>query len=159
MSFTVRLWAMTIVSFTAFTAWVYLHDRIIPGLSPEASEGVVAATAWIFGLVGTVIINRLHQRAEGLAEKAARDDTVIQLAGAVSHELNQPLTIIISTSELLARRDPTKDDFRPYLHQLIQSSERMSDIVQKLERATSYRSKPYVGGIRIVDIDNTSSSS
>ena len=156
MSFAIRLWAFTIVSFTAFTVWIHVHSEIMPGLSAEASQEIVSATAWIFGLVGTVIINRFHQRAEKLAEKAARDDTVIQLAGAVAHELNQPLTIIISTSELLARRDPTKDDLRPYLHQLIQASERMSDIVQKLERVTSYRSKPYVGGVRIVDIDGAS---
>jgi len=156
MSFTVRLWAMTVISFTAFTAWIYVHDNLIPGLSTDASHGIVAATAWVFGLVGTLVINRLHQRAESLAEKAARDDTVIQLAGGVAHELNQPLTIIISTAELLARRDPARDDLRPYLHQMIQAAERMSDIVQKLDRVTSYRTKPYVGGIRIVDIDGSS---
>lgn len=152
MSFSVRLWAMTIVSFTAFTVWIFLHDDLIPGLSHQASHATVAGVAWLFGLVGTVLIIRFHQRAERLAQKAARDETVIQLAGAVAHELNQPLTIIISTAELLARRDPTRDNYRPYLHQLIQASERMSDIVQKLERVTSYRSKPYVGGVRIIDI-------
>ncbi len=155
MSFSLRLWAMTIISFTAFTVWIFVHDEVVHGLSVEAYQGLLAATAWVFGVVGTLLINRFHRRAERLAEKAARDDTVIQLAGGIAHELNQPLTIIISTSELLARRDPAKDDFRPYLHQLIQASERMSDIVHKLETVTSYRSKPYVRGISIVDLDGT----
>lgn len=156
MSFSFRLWTMTFVSFTAFTVWVFVHDNVWSGLSTHAYHAIISATAWVFGVAGTVIINRFHQRAERLAEKAARDDTVIQLAGGVAHELNQPLTIIISTAELLARRDPTKDDHRPYLHQLIQAAERMTDIVQKLEKVTSYRSKPYVGGVRIVDLDGSS---
>lgn len=158
MSFSLRLWAMTIVCFSAFTVWVFIQDDLVAGINPHTSQVIIAASAWIFGLVGTLVINRFHRRAERLAEKAARDDTVIQLAGGVAHELNQPLTIIISTSELLARRDPAKEDLRPYLHQLIQASERMSDIVQKLERVTSYRTKSYVGGIKIVDLDGASSS-
>lgn len=156
MSFSLRLWVMTIVSFVAFTVWVFVHDEVVPGLSTHASHALVAATAWLFGLAGTVLIIRLHQRAERLAEKAARDDTVIQLAGGIAHELNQPLTIIISTAELLSRRDPAKDDFGPYLRQLIEASERMSNTVQKLEKVTSYRTKPYVAGVSIVDIDEAS---
>lgn len=156
MSFTVRLWAMTIICFAAFTAWIFVHDEVLPGLSVEGYKALLAITVWLFGLAGTVLINRLHRRAERLAEKAARDDTVIQLAGGIAHELNQPLTIVITTAELLAHRDPGKDDFRPYLHQMIQASERMSDIVHKLEKITSYRSKPYVGGVSIVDLDERS---
>ncbi len=156
MSFSVRLWTMTIASFSVFTAWVFVHDHIMPGLSADAYHAIVSASAWAFGLLGTFLINRFHRRAERLAEQAARDDTVIQLAGGIAHELNQPLTIIISTAELLARRDPAKDDLRPYLHQLIQASERVSDTVQKLEKATSYRTKPYVAGVEIVDLDQAS---
>ncbi|MGE5619441.1 MAG: histidine kinase dimerization/phospho-acceptor domain-containing protein [Sphingomonadaceae bacterium] len=156
MSFKARLWAMTIVCFGAFTLWIFVHDEALPGLSDQAYQILLAITVWIFGLAGTVLINRLHHRAEKLAERAARDDTVIQLAGGIAHELNQPLTIIISTAELLSRRDPTKDDIRPYLQQLIQASERTSDIVHKLEKVTSYRSKPYVGGVSIVDLDERS---
>lgn len=156
MSFTARLWVFTLLSFSAFTVWVYLHDELIPGLSPGASHGVVAGAAWIFGIVGTFFILRIHKRAEALAEKSARDETAIQLAGAVAHELNQPLTIIVSTSEIISRRDPQKDDLRPYLHQLIQASDRMSDIVQKLERVTTYRNKPYVGDLKIVDLETSS---
>lgn len=153
MSFTVRLWTMTVISFAVFTVWIFIHDTLVPGLSPTTSRGVVALTAWIFGIAGTVIITRFHRRAEKLAEKSARDETAIQLAGAVAHELNQPLTIIISTSELIGRRNPAKDDLSPYLNQLIDASERMADIVQKLEHVTGYHSKPYVGGLKIVDLD------
>ena len=158
MSFSLRLWAMTIISFSVFTAWVFVHDDLVPGLSTQAYHGIIAASAWVFGIVGTILINRFHQRAEKLAEKAARDDTVIQLAGGIAHELNQPLTIIISTAELLARRDPAKDDFHPYLQQLIQAAERVSNTVQKLDKVTTYRTKPYVGAVKIVDLDEPSSS-
>lgn len=157
MSFSIRLWAMTIISFSIFTGWVFVSDDMVPGLTVDAYHAIIAGSAWAFGIAGTLLINRFHRRAEGLAEQAARDDTVIQLAGGVAHELNQPLTIIISTAELLARRDPAKDDLRPYLHQLIQASERMSDTVQKLEKVTNYRTKPYVAGIEIVDLNQAAS--
>ncbi len=156
MSFRFRLWTMTLISFGVFTVWVFIHDTLVPGLSATASRGVVAITAWIFGIAGTIVITKFHRRAEKLAEKSARDETAIEMAGAVAHELNQPLTIIISTSELISRRDPTKDDLSPYLNQLIDASERMADIVQKLEHVTGYRSKPYAGGVRIVDLDGAS---
>ncbi len=147
---------MTIAGMCVFTFWVFTHDDLLPGLSSVAYHAMVSAAAWIFALAGTVFINRFHRRAAMLAERAVRDDTVIQLAGGVAHELNQPLTIIITTSELLARHSREGKDIQPYIAQLIQAAERMTDIVQKLERATGYRSKPYVGGVRIVDIDRTS---
>ena len=156
MSFALRLWTMTLISFVVFSIWVFIHDTLVPGLSPTASRALVALTAWVFGIAGTIVISRFHRRAEKLAEKSARDETAIQMAGAVAHELNQPLTIIISTSELIGRRDPSKDDLSPYLNQLIDASERMADIVQKLEHVTGYRSKPYVGGLKIVDLDEAS---
>ncbi len=156
MTFTLRLWTMTIVSFTAFTIWVFIHDILVPGLSTIASRGVVAGTAWIFGIAGTVVIIRFHRRAEKLAAKSARDETAIQLAGAVAHELNQPLTIIISTAELIGRRNPSRGDLTPYLQQIIDASERMADTVQKLDHLTGYQSKPYVGTVKIVDLDGAS---
>ncbi len=155
MSFSMRLWAMTIISFSAFTAWIFISDNLMHGLGIDAYHLVIAATTWLFGIAGTLLINRLHRRAEHLAEQAARNDTIVQLAGGVAHELNQPLTIVISTAELLARRDPAKEDLQPYLQQMVQSALRMSDIVQKLEKATSFRSKPYAAGISIVDLDQS----
>lgn len=155
MSFSVRLWIMTFLSFSAFTAWIYLHDDVIR-VSPEMSHAMVAVVAWVFGIAGTILINRFHRRAEKLAEKSARDQTAIQMAGAVAHELNQPLTIVITTSELINRRDPADRDLGPYLQRLIDASERMSDIVRKLEHVTGYQTKPYVGTVRIVDLDESS---
>ncbi len=156
MSFSVRLWIMTLVSFSAFTAWIFVHDDLIPGLGADTSHALVAVVAWFFGIAGTLIIGSFHRRAEKLAEKSARDQTAIQLAGAVAHELNQPLTIIVSTAELLARRDPAQDDLGPYLAQMVEAAERASNIVQKLEHVTEYRSKSYVGSVRIVDLDRPS---
>ena len=158
MSFTLKLWIMTILSFSAFTLWIYVHDDLIPGMSTGMSHGLVAVVAWVFGVGGTLLINRFHRRAEMLAEKSARDETAIQLAGAVAHELNQPLTIVISTSEIVIRRASGDEDLRPYLDRLILASERMTDIVQKLEHVTGYHTKPYVGSIKIVDLDEASAT-
>ena len=63
---------LTIVSFSAFTLWIYVHDDIFRGVSTQMSHAMVAIVAWVFGVAGTLIINRLYRRAETLARKSAR---------------------------------------------------------------------------------------
>ena len=39
---------------------------------------------------------------------------------------------------------------------MVDASQRISDIVEKLQRATHYITKDYVAGIKIVDLDRAS---
>ncbi|MEA3241665.1 MAG: histidine kinase dimerization/phospho-acceptor domain-containing protein [Pseudomonadota bacterium] len=89
------------------------------------------------------------------AERAA---AMIGTAGGIAHELRQPLTAIIGASELLADT-PTKalDDGQVRkLNMIYQQSLRMADIIKKMEELVSYKTKDYVTGTKILDINGAS---
>jgi CheY-like chemotaxis protein len=81
---------------------------------------------------------------------------VLETAGAICHELNQPMMAISGHTELLMeildRDDPTYVKMQKIKSQV----ERMSAITQKLMGITRYETKDYVHGERIVDIEKSS---
>jgi PAS domain S-box-containing protein len=86
-------------------------------------------------------------------EKAA---LVSELAGAAAHELNQPLTSVLGFTELLFRRTREHDKGREELGAILREAERMASIVKKIGKITRYETTPYVGKMRIVDLDRAS---
>ena len=74
------------------------------------------------------------------------------MAGAVSHELNQPLQVVSVTSQLLMT------DFKPghtgikNLKTIQEQTLRMGMITEKLMRVAKYETKDYLKG-KIIDID------
>ena len=98
------------------------------------------------------IENRLTSAEQKLRE-SEKQVVVAELAGAAAHELNQPLTSVLGYAELLRRRTATSDpSFRP-IDRIFHEAERMAEIVRKIGRITRYETTPYVGNVRIVDID------
>lgn len=83
--------------------------------------------------------------------------TVLELAGAVGHELNNPLQVVLTCTEKLA---PTSDDNQRQskLYRLLKNNiEKMRKIIQKFQNITQYATKDYVYGKKIIDIDAASS--
>jgi signal transduction histidine kinase len=82
---------------------------------------------------------------------------LLELAGAVAHRLNQPLTSISVTAEML-RADLERRNLDPELlgrrtEEILQAVERMSGIIRRIEQIVHYRTVPYVGDIRILDLE------
>ncbi|THB75673.1 MAG: GAF domain-containing protein [Desulfobacteraceae bacterium] len=79
---------------------------------------------------------------------------VLEMAGAVCHELNQPLQAILGYSELLMMKeeDHLPDDRR--LHSIKYQAGRIENITRKLSGITQYKTKEYAGNTKIVDIWN-----
>ncbi|MCP4677757.1 MAG: PAS domain S-box protein [Deltaproteobacteria bacterium] len=77
-----------------------------------------------------------------------------QLAGTAAHELNQPLTSVM-TSLALLRRIIASDDASQHkiITTLEQESERMASIIRRLTKITNYTLKDYVGEAKIIDLD------
>ncbi len=81
---------------------------------------------------------------------------VLEIAGAVCHELNQPMQIALGYSEILL-------DFKKHLDSRVckdvvsikEQIERMSKIVYKLQNITQYKTKDYLKS-KIIDIDGAS---
>lgn len=153
MRFVVSVWLLILSALLLYTFVVFTHQYLTPGLSPSIVESWLIVATWVIGLASAGTIHLLYRRAERAIEKAARDETIVQLAGAVAHELNQPLTVVISSAELIGHRDRSPEELRALAERMAEASERMADIVVKLQHATSYSTKPYVGKVRIVDLD------
>ena len=81
---------------------------------------------------------------------------VIETAGAVCHEINQPLMCILGYSELLL--DEITPDNAQYenLMEIKTQVERLGEITRKLMSVTRYKTKPYLKG-NIIDIEKASS--
>lgn len=82
---------------------------------------------------------------------------VIEMAGAVCHEINQPLQTILGYAEMLLgdldRGDPR---LRP-LEKIKEGVERIGILTRRIMSITRYQSKGYMGGrSRIVDIEGAS---
>lgn len=156
MRFVSYLWLLILSSLVLFTIVVAGHQVFAPGLPPVTVWVSLLVGAWIVGIISAASIHVVYRRAETAVEKAARDETVLQLAGAVAHELNQPLTVIISGGDLLAHPNMSPEEMRAVAARMAEASERMANSVAKLQRATSYRPMHYVGKVNIVDLDGAS---
>jgi len=80
---------------------------------------------------------------------------IIEMAGAVCHELNQPLQVVLGISELLMMDIQKNNPLYKKMELLKEQTERMGEITLKLAKITSYETKDYLEG-KIVDIDKSS---
>lgn len=94
---------------------------------------------------------RLHQAETDLREKE-KGVALAELAGMTAHELNQPLTCVLSYSELLQKKC-TQPDVTAAASVIIGQAQRMAEIVRRIGRITRYETKTYVGGTSILDLD------
>lgn len=79
----------------------------------------------------------------------------LELAGAVCHELNQPLTIISITSDLL-KDFPDGKNLGGNIDIIKKEISRMGEITKKLMKITKYETRQYLNGNKILDIDKAS---
>jgi signal transduction histidine kinase len=95
--------------------------------------------------------------AEALPEQLdeERNRVVARLAGAVAHKLKQPLTVALGFLELVLD-DPELEldaETLAYLGQAREALDSMDDVVNRLQDATHYQTRPYAGTLEILDID------
>ncbi len=91
--------------------------------------------------------------------------TYAEMAAAVSHEINNPLTGLLGYLELVKKkiqRDNLVENNVDRILQMIDRSyeqgKRISEIVKKLTSLKDYRVKTYNDGIQMVDIDANNSA-
>ncbi len=78
---------------------------------------------------------------------------VIEMAGAVCHELNQPLQTITGFAQLLALQTPRSDPRAEHVEIINAQVIRMAEITRKLMRITRYETMTYLEDTTIIDID------
>lgn len=98
---------------------------------------------------------RLHQAQEQILAQE-RQSIIAELAGAAAHELNQPLTTVVMSAELLKRKLEADSPAFSVAEVIHTEAERMAEIVRKIGKITKYETKSYVGRARILDLDKAS---
>lgn len=121
-------------------------------------DGVEAATVGIFtDLRPRLEMQEKLDEATQSLERTRRKALLAELAGAAAHELNQPLTSLLGYAELLVERTPEDED-GPEARAtriILRESNKIADIVKKIGKITNYRTKEYVAGAKIVDLDQS----
>lgn len=84
---------------------------------------------------------------------------VLELAGAVCHEINQPLQAIMGFSELLLVASESEKVKENNIKAIKDQAYRLGTVTRKLSNITRYRTKEYPGNTKIVDIWDASSDS
>ena len=94
-----------------------------------------------------------------LAEKRSQEEKfngVLEMAGAVCHEMNQPLQAMFGIAESLLM-DVSKDNPQyKDLEKLKGQAIRLGNITKKMMTITKYETRDYVGEKKIIDIDKAS---
>lgn len=95
----------------------------------------------------------ISQRRATEKEKIEKErlQGVLEMAGAVCHEINQPLQAILGYSELLLL-DPDRNMEEDNINSIKSQASRLGRITRKLSNITQYRTVDYPGNTKIVDI-------
>jgi len=99
------------------------------------------------------IKSALSQRE--LLQKTALEErikAVFETAGAICHEMNQPLQLIGGYSELLALEVPPDSRAAEMADEIFKSTVKLGEITRKLMNITRYETREYLEGRRILDI-------
>lgn len=84
---------------------------------------------------------------------------VLETAGGVCHELNQPLQFVLGAVQLLMLDVSPDSSLYANLDTIRARIEQMGEITRKLAEITRLRTRKYVGGKDIIDIDQSISGS
>ncbi|MFZ1985879.1 MAG: response regulator [Desulfatitalea sp.] len=84
---------------------------------------------------------------------------VLETAGGVCHELNQPLQFVLGAVQLLMLDISPDSSLYANLDTIRARIEQMGEITRKLAEITRFRTRKYMGGKDIIDIDQSISGS
>lgn len=88
--------------------------------------------------------------------QAEKYRVLTQAAGAAAHEINQPLTALLGTADLMLMKmsedDPNRESFEIFQ----KAGERIRDIVKKMKTIREVVTRPYIQGIEIIDFEASS---
>jgi len=127
-----------------------LHDVIVNKATYLNADGTLA------GLVGVMVDITERKGAERERYRNEKLQGVLEMAGAVCHELNQPMQIISGYSELLLTNTAENEPIQVKIATINKQIQRMGDILEKLMKIRDYETQDYAGFIRIIDISKSS---
>jgi PAS domain S-box-containing protein len=122
----------------------------------EAHSKIIAYRG---GMVYQTAIRDLTQQKNSEQQRLIHGKTLgmLELAGAVSHEFNQPLMALQGYVDIVQAKFADTAAVAPYLDKMHQQIHRLGNLTRKLRHIIKYRTKNYAGGETIIDIDKATS--
>ena len=130
------------------------EDDIVAGLDAGADDYITKP----FGnseLRSRVNVGRRIIALQNALLEKEKLQAVFETAGAVCHEMNQPLQVVSGVAELLMLDVKNTDPHYEKLMTIMEQTQRMGEITNKLMKITRYETKKYLKG-KIVDINKAS---
>jgi PAS domain S-box-containing protein len=137
----------------------------VKGVRKDATEFPVELSVSAFHLKGLWfamgIARDISERRRAEEERLQRErlQGVLEMAGAVCHELNQPMQGVLGYTELLAMDIPPEHSLQRDLTKIVNLIVKMGEITKKLMSITHYETREYAEGKRIVYIHRSSTTS
>ena len=78
---------------------------------------------------------------------------VVEMAGTICHEFNQPLQVIFGQAELLSIQLGRENPLRDKVETIKKQVDRITSLTRKVMNVTKYAAKDYAKGSKIVDLD------
>ncbi len=105
-----------------------------------------------------VVLSDLTEKNRAARDRLQREklEGVLETAGAVCHEFNQPLQALSGFLEILAARPGPPPEGVPYMERALAQIDRMRTITAKLQGITHYETMAYSEKTKIIDIHKSS---
>ncbi|MDQ1330798.1 MAG: domain S-box protein [Thermodesulfobacteriota bacterium] len=105
-------------------------------------------------------IHDISWRIKSEKEKMQKEKLqgVLEMAGAICHEMNQPMQTISTYLEMLLSENAKESRLHDKIEKITSQIERLKAITKKLSGITRYETLDYPSGIKIIDINKSSRS-
>ena len=130
-------------------------EEVSRGLGLGANDYVRKPFEWLELSARVQAQMRIREVSRLTAEKQ-RDLAIIELAGAVAHEINNPLAVIMARLELMLSDLDESDANYKNLEQVDHLVHRIANVVQKMSQVRRYQVQNYCGGVNILDLEGSS---
>jgi two-component system, cell cycle response regulator len=93
----------------------------------------------------------LEQQKSVIEEERLK--VLLQMAGATSHELNQPLMALLGSIEIMQLNEKIPEKLSGHFDRIDKCGRRIAEIVKKMSAIRQVELKPYPGGESIINLD------
>jgi len=111
------------------------------------------AAGWCVAFVEDV--EEENRRTETMEQQFRREATRT-LVCTLMHNINQPLTVILITAQLvklnLERQDASVEDMKKHLQSIIKHTLQIGGMLKRLEEPSGYQTEKYVGSVNMLDV-------
>ncbi len=83
-------------------------------------------------------------------------EAILEMTGAVCHEMSQPMMAIYGYTELVGMKMPKEDPLYRQIIKIGEQVDRMGRITTRLMRINRYKTRSYLEGMKIIDIEGSS---